>query len=174
MLFLLFVLVPLIELALLIQVGQWIGLLPTILLVFVTGIAGAALARREGLRTLRRLQEEVASAQLPGDALLDGAAILLGGAFLLTPGVLTDLVGLSLLLPPTRALIKRLARRELKRRIEDGRIQVQVGGFGPAGGFGGGFGPSGFGPSGSGDGGEEEPPLDPRNEIRPRHDDDVS
>ena len=164
MLFLLFVLVPLVELALLIQVGQWVGVLPTILLVFVTGIAGAALARREGLRTIRRLQEQLASAQLPGDALLDGAAILIGGAFLLTPGVLTDVVGLSLLLPPTRALLKRWARRELKRRIEDGRIQVRVGGFGP-----GGFGPGGFDtPS---EDAPSDPPLDPRNEIRPREDD---
>lgn len=169
MLFLLFVLVPLVELALLIQVGQWIGLLPTIMLVFVTGIAGAALARREGLRTLRRLQEQLASAEVPGDALMDGAAILLGGAFLLTPGVLTDVVGLSLLLPPTRALIKAWARRSMHRGIEEGRINVQVGGLGGFGAFGTGVPPE-FGGRGQG----AEPGLDPRNEIRPDDDPRVS
>jgi len=161
MLFLLFVLVPLIELALLIQVGEWIGLLPTVLLVFVTGVAGAALARREGLRTVRRIQEQLGEGRMPGDALLDGAAILLGGAFLLTPGVLTDVVGLALLIPPTRALFKAWARRAAERGIEEGRIQVQVGGFPP------------FGRT-SGDPPSAPPGLDPRNEIRPRDDGDVS
>ena len=170
MLFLVFVLVPLIELALLIQVGQWIGLLPTILLVFTTGIAGAALARREGLRTLRRLQEQLASAEVPGDALMDGAAILIGGAFLLTPGVLTDMVGLALLLPPTRALIKAWARRSMRQGIEEGRIKVQVSGLGGFGAFGTGVPPE----FGGGRGAEAEPGLDPSNEIRPEDDPRVS
>ena len=135
--------------------------------VFVTGIAGAALARREGLRTVRRFQEQLASAQVPGEALMDGAAILIGGAFLLTPGVLTDVVGLSLLLPPTRALFKAWARRAARRAIEDGRVKVQVGGIGGFSAFGGGV-PPGFG------GVDQGSDLDPRNEIRPDDDPRVS
>lgn len=182
MIFLLFVLVPLIELALLIQVGQWIGALPTILLVFFTGISGAWLARREGLRAIRRVQRDIAERGLPGTAALDALAILVGGAFLLTPGVLTDLVGFGLLFPPTRALARKWAVREIMKRVEDGRIQMRMGGFGGFGGSGGFGGPGAGGgvggwpgrgadpESGAGDG----EPLDPRHEIRPEGDDRVS
>ncbi len=175
MIFLLFVLVPLIELALLIQVGQWIGALPTILLVLFTGVSGAWLARREGLRAIRQVQRDVAERGVPGTAALDALCILVGGAFLLTPGVLTDLVGFGLLFPPTRALARRIAVREIRKRIEDGRIRVQLGGFGAfygaasGGGFGGGFGDT----AARGPGGGDEP-LDPRHEIRPEDHDRVS
>ena len=154
---LLFVLVPLVELALLIQVGQVIGLGPTILLVLATGVGGAALARREGLRTVAAIQGELAQGRVPGDALVDGAAILFGGALLLTPGVLTDFLGLSLLLPGTRRWMARRIRKWLARQVETGRVQWTVVGGGSA--FGGGFGD-----------GEGEPieDLDPRNEIRGR------
>jgi len=168
MLFLLFVLVPLIELALLIQVGQWIGAGWTLLLVLGTGAAGAALARREGLRTLRKIQGEMAAGRVPGGALLDGAAILLGGAFLLTPGVLTDLVGLGLLFPPTRALARRWIRAGVERRVQEGSIQVTMMGGLPGGMPGAGSGP-GAGAGRSPDGAEADPVelgLDPRNEIR--------
>jgi UPF0716 protein FxsA len=114
---LLFTLVPLLELALLIRVGTWIGTGPTILLVLVTGIAGALLASREGTRAWRRLTETLRRGGLPGDALLQGAAILVGGAVLITPGVLTDLLGIALLVPPSRNAILRFARRRLERRI---------------------------------------------------------
>lgn len=166
-LFALFVIVPLIELALLIQVGQWIGLVPTVALVLATGAAGAALARREGLRTVQRIQSEVAAARVPGDALLDGAAILVGGAFLLTPGVLTDLVGLSLLLPPTRGLLKRRIRRAIERQIQEGGIQLRMASFGPGmGGMSGsGFGGVGFGGPGFGSG--AEPGDDDDSDDRP-------
>lgn len=156
MLFLLFVLVPLIELALLIQVGQWIGAGWTILLVLGTGAAGAALARREGIRTFRKIQGEMTAGRVPGDALLDGAAILLGGAFLLTPGVLTDVVGLSLLFPPTRAVARRWIAHVVKRRMKDGTIRVNMnvmGGFGSP-------------PDQTGGPTVRDPELDPRNEIR--------
>ena len=154
-LFALFVIVPIVELMLLIQVGQWVGLWPTLALVLLTGAAGASLARREGLRTLAAIQGELAAGRLPGSSLLDGAAILIGGAFLLTPGILTDLVGFSLLLPPTRALIRRRVRKSLEASIRDGTMNVHVVGFGPGGmtGFGPGFG----GAAGPVDG---EPPED--------------
>jgi UPF0716 protein FxsA len=128
-LFLLFVGVPLLELFLLIQMGEWIGFLPTIAVVVATGVGGAALARMEGLRTLWTIQEELAHGRLPGAALLDGAAVLFGGALLLTPGIITDLVGLSCLFPPTRRILLKRIRKALESRLEAGTIRVlRVGG----------------------------------------------
>lgn len=159
-LFLLFIAVPLLELALLIQVGRWMGVWPTVGLVFLTGVVGAGLARAEGLRTLWAFRRDLESGRLPGQAILDGLSILVGGALLLTPGFVTDLVGFALLLPPSRRLLHRWARRRLRRMIDEGTIRVVTtstlfGGGGP-------------GPSrGPGEGGErEEPDLDPEKEIR--------
>lgn len=130
-LLLLFVVVPLIELALLIEIGQLVGLLPTIALVVLTGIGGAALARAEGLRTLWSLRSALEAGRLPGRELMDGAAILVGGALLLTPGLLTDLVGFSLLLPPTRRWIQDRISGSLERRLRDGTLNLRVYRMGP-------------------------------------------
>ena len=129
---LLFVIVPIVELMLLIQLGQVVGLLPTVLLVVATGVGGALLARAEGLRVFFRFQGELASGRLPGQSLLDGVSVLIGGAFLLTPGVLTDIVGFSLLVPSTRRWIQRRVRARLAKRIEDGTIRVVTFGRGGA------------------------------------------
>lgn len=138
---LLFVVVPIIELMLLIQLGQIVGLMPTLALVVLTGVGGAALARAEGLRVFFQFQRELAQGRLPGQALLDGISVLIGGAFLLTPGVLTDLVGFSLLLPFSRRWIQRWVRARLERQIRDGSIRVVTMGPGGIRGFGfGGFG----------------------------------
>jgi UPF0716 protein FxsA len=112
-LFLLFTLIPLIELALLIKIGQVIDLGPTIALVLITGVVGAFLARLEGLRTFTRIRSELFQGRMPADSLIDAMLILAAGILLVTPGVLTDAVGLLLLLPPTRALV----RRRLKTRM---------------------------------------------------------
>lgn len=129
----LFVGVPLLELFILIQMGQMVGLWPTIGLVVLTGFAGATLARLEGLRTLWRIRGELARGRLPGQALFDGMAILVGGALLLTPGILTDLLGFSFLLPPTRRFLLGRIRRSLERRLKSGAIQVTwLSGFGGA------------------------------------------
>lgn len=130
-LLLLFVVVPLLELALLIQIGQMVGLLPTIGLVILTGIGGAALARAEGLRTMWSFRAALAEGRLPGRELWDGAAILVGGALLLTPGILTDLVGFGLLLPPTRRWIQKRIRRSLERSLRNGTLNVTVYRMGP-------------------------------------------
>jgi len=98
-LLLLFTLVPLIELALLIEIGQKIGLWNTIAIVVLTGFIGAALARSEGFGIISRIQSELASGQLPGDSLIDGALVLAGALLLLTPGLITDAFGFALLLP---------------------------------------------------------------------------
>lgn len=141
---LLFVVVPILELMLLIELGQVVGLLPTLALVLLTGVTGAWLARAEGLRVFLQFQRELASGKLPGQALMDGISVLVGGAFLLTPGVLTDFVGFSLLLPPSRRWIQRRIRARLERQIADGTIRVVTTGSFGAGGFG--FGMGGFGP----------------------------
>lgn len=126
-----FVAVPLLELVILLRIGQWIGLMPTVALVVATGVAGAALARQQGVRAFLAVQRELAAGRLPGRSLLDGLSILVGGAFLLTPGVLTDLLGFSLLIPAPRRWLQHLARRRLERRIRQGTVEFQV--FGPDG-----------------------------------------
>ncbi|MYB08043.1 MAG: membrane protein FxsA [Gemmatimonadetes bacterium] len=131
-LILLFVTVPLVELAILLQVAQWIGLLPTVALVVTTGIAGAALARNQGLRAFLSVQDELAEGRLPGRSLLDGLSILVGGAFLLTPGILTDIAGFSLLVPFSRRMLQRALRRTLERRVREGTVEFRV--FTPGGG----------------------------------------
>ncbi|MBT8395686.1 MAG: FxsA family protein [Gemmatimonadetes bacterium] len=129
-LFLLFVGVPLLELFLLVKLSQYVGFLPTIGLVVLTGAAGAVLARLEGLRTIWKVKSEMARGRLPGSALMDGFAILVGGALLLTPGILTDVVGFSFLLPPTRRLLLNRIRRRLEERLKSGAIRItHVDGF---------------------------------------------
>lgn len=155
---LLFVLVPLLELILLIRMGEWVGLWPTLALVVLTGAAGAALARAEGVRVFFQFQGELAAGRIPGQALLDGISVLVGGAFLLTPGILTDVVGFALLVPFTRRRIQRRLQAGLERRIREGTLHVVS--MGPMG-FGGGM--------GSPPGGRQRPfpeGLDPRNEVR--------
>ncbi len=143
-LLLLFIVVPAVELILLIQMGQWIGTLPTVGLIIVTGIIGAYLARQQGYQVLQRVQQETQSGQMPGGALLEGAMILVAGAVLMTPGVLTDALGFLLLIPPTRKLISDIVGRQIQRRIQNG--QIRVGGFGPMG-MGGMGGMDGMGPN---------------------------
>jgi UPF0716 protein FxsA len=116
-LFLLFTVVPLVELALLIWIGgQTTWWLPIAMVLF-TGIAGAVLARWQGMRALRRIQDDLQSGRMPADAVVDGVLILVAGILLVTPGVLTDVVGVSLLIPPLRALIKRGAMAWLRRHV---------------------------------------------------------
>ncbi len=105
---LLFTLVPAIEIYLLIQVGAGIGAMNTLLLIVATGVVGAHYARLQGFHVLQRLQDSMASGHLPANEILDGALLLLGGALLVTPGLLTDAAGLSLVFPPTRERWKRL------------------------------------------------------------------
>ena len=94
-----FIFVPLVELAILIQVGQWIGLWNTIALVVFTGVLGATLARAQGLSVLMKIQRDLAVGIMPEESLFDGVMILVGGIVLLTPGILTDAMGFFLLIP---------------------------------------------------------------------------
>lgn len=133
-LFLLFTLVPLVELVLLIEVGERIGAGPTVALVLATGIVGAWLARREGTRSWRTVRRELAAGSLPAEEMLGAALVVLSGAFLVTPGILTDGVGLLLLARPVRGRVAERIRRRLQARLEEGAIHV----FTSGGTFGGG------------------------------------
>lgn len=159
----LFIVVPLVELALLIQVGQWMGVWPTVLLVAVTGLAGLVLVRREGTRTLIRIQTEVNEGRLPHRALLDGAFLLVAGAFLMTPGVLTDALAFAFILPPTRSLIAQGILARLRKAMEAGTVQFQMFGGGvPGSGGGPGFGPGAPPRSGAGSEDDEDEGPSPR------------
>jgi len=129
-LLLLFVVVPAVELVLLIKLGGMIGILATVAIIVITGVAGASLARWQGLGVLREVQNEVARGGLPAGALVDGVIILLAAALLMTPGFLTDLVGFSCLIPGLRSVIKRAAWKRLERSVQEGRtgLFVQFGG----------------------------------------------
>ncbi len=115
LLFLLFIVVPIAELYVIIQVGQAIGLIPTLVLLLADALLGAALARSQGRATWRRFNEALAAGRPPAKEVFDGAAVILGGALLLSPGFITDLVGLSLLLPPTRALLRKFVVKGARR-----------------------------------------------------------
>ena len=128
-LFLLFTVVPLIELYLLIAIGRMLGPGPTIALVLLTGAVGAWFARLEGARVIRRWQEAMARQQLPKDGVIDGFLIFIGGVMLITPGILTDIAGLSMVMPPTRRVIAGVARRWFETQIATGRVQVYAPGY---------------------------------------------
>ena len=117
-LLLLFVIVPLVELYVIIQVGQAIGAVPTIALLLADSVLGSMLMRSQGRAAWRRFQAAVAEGRTPAREVLDGVLVIFGGAFLLTPGFVTDVVGVVLLMPPTRALVRRgLVRRLLPRVV---------------------------------------------------------
>lgn len=128
-LLLLFTVVPAIELMILIEVGSHIGSLNTILLIIVTGILGAALARLQGFIVIQKIQGNLNAGSLPSSELLDGLMILVGGVVLLTPGFVTDSLGFMLLIPFTRNLIKKLVQKKMEDMLRKGQVvQFRSGG----------------------------------------------
>jgi len=125
----LFIVVPIAEIYVIIQVGELIGIWPTIGLILVSAFVGSWLLRSQGRSAWRRFNEALAHRRFPGNEVADGALIIVGGTLLLTPGFLSDLLGISLLVPPTRALVRRGLRRYMLGRF----AFVSVGGF-PGGG----------------------------------------
>jgi len=119
---LLFTLVPAVELMLLIEIGGHIGAGNTILIIILTGVLGAYLARLQGFLVLQKIQNDLNSGIMPNSELIDGLMILVGGIVLLTPGFITDLFGLLLLIPWTRSLIKMLFSRKFESMIAKGQI----------------------------------------------------
>jgi len=123
-LFLLFTVVPAIELFLIIKVGSVIGALNTILIIVFTGILGAYYAREQGFKVVNNIQQKMQQGVAPGDDLINGAMLLVGGAFLITPGFLTDFAGFALIFPPTREAIKVGVKRYLEKRVRQGEVKV--------------------------------------------------
>jgi UPF0716 protein FxsA len=120
-LLLIFILVPIAELYVILQVGDAIGAVPTVLLLAADSVLGSVLLRSQGRSVWRQFNGALAEGRVPHRELLDGVAVIFGGAFLITPGFITDIFGLLLLLPPTRAAIRRVAVRRIGRRLSIGR-----------------------------------------------------
>jgi UPF0716 protein FxsA len=125
-LFLLFTLVPFVELLILIKIHNWMGLFATLGLVIFTGALGAALARYQGLLTWSRIQRDLSMGIVPSGRLIDGMLILIAGVVLVTPGILTDTAGFLLLIPPVRNAIKQWLRRWFERKIQSGQVEVHI------------------------------------------------
>jgi UPF0716 protein FxsA len=123
-LFLIFTLIPLLELYLLIKVGAVIGAGATILLVLGTGFAGAWLARMQGFHTMMKVRASLNQGSMPAEEMIDAVIILVAGVVLITPGLLTDAAGLLLLIPPTRRAFKRWLRRKFDKWIQSGNVHV--------------------------------------------------
>ncbi len=147
---LLFIALPALELALLIEIGRQIGTVPTLMLIVVTGVLGATLARSQGLRVLGEVQRELAQGRLPTGSLIDGLLILIAAAVLVTPGVLTDAFGFLCLAPGFRSVVKRELLRRLERAVAEQRVHIRVT-------------PSGYDPW---------PRHEPMRDVTPRPDDD--
>jgi UPF0716 protein FxsA len=124
LLLLLIIVVPAAEIGILLWSGTTIGFWPTLLMIILTGVLGTYLAKREGLQTIRRVQEQMRIGQVPGHALLDGICILVGGILLLTPGFITDITGFLMLFPPTRKFFKLLIGNSIRKRIMRGNIKI--------------------------------------------------
>jgi UPF0716 protein FxsA len=131
-----FIIVPLLELWVIFEVGSQIGYLPTFLALILISVTGAALAKQQGYRALVRIQEEVRNGSMPGDSLIDGALILAGALLLLTPGFLTDAVGLLVLLPFTRSPFRTWLKGRLRRAARRRTVLFWSGGSGPSPGSG--------------------------------------
>ncbi|KMM37415.1 FxsA family protein [Guptibacillus hwajinpoensis] len=116
------IIVPALEIALLLLSGRTLGLLPTVLLIISTGVLGAWLARREGSEAIQKVNRQMQTGQMPGDAILDGLCILIGGVVLLTPGFITDAVGFLLLIPATRKPFKRWMLTFIERKMKNGQF----------------------------------------------------
>ena len=117
-LLIIFATVPLIELALLIKIGEFIGILPTIIIVASTGIIGISLAKNQGYQVIRRIKHNIESGKMPADDLIGGLLILIGGTMLLTPGVITDITGFSLIIPSSRNFFVNFTKNKIKKYIE--------------------------------------------------------
>ena len=123
-LFLLFTVVPLLELYILIKIGGYIGAFPTVGLVVLTALLGFVLARFEGLRKLQQIKRSLSLGIVPAEEMLDGVLIFVGGVLLIIPGVLTDLFALVLLIPYSRTIFKRWLRRRFDRMIATGNVRL--------------------------------------------------
>ncbi|GAG96231.1 unnamed protein product [marine sediment metagenome] len=121
-LLILFVIVPVTELYILIEVGKKIGSLTTIGIIILTGIIGAYLVKGQGFMILKKIQNDLNEGIMPGDSLIQGAIILAGGILLLTPGFVTDIIGFIFLIPVSRRVVKKYLLKWLKGKIKEGNF----------------------------------------------------
>jgi UPF0716 protein FxsA len=123
-LFLLIILLPAADIGLLLFSGKTIGVIPTVIFIILTGGIGTYLAKRQGLQTIRKAQEQLRYGQIPGEAVLDGICIHIGATLLITPGFITDILGFFLLFPFTRRFCKLLMRDSFRKWIDRGKIRI--------------------------------------------------
>jgi UPF0716 protein FxsA len=156
----LLLLIPLLDIMLLFVVGGWIGVLPTVALVVLTALIGMLLVRAEGRHTLRKIQAKLAQGEAPTDELIDGGLLLISGAMLLTPGLVTDLVGLVLVVPVTRYPVRLAAKKWFVTPYVDAKTSGFATGNVYVGGFPGGEGQGQPGPGQPGQGSQDTYDVD--------------
>ncbi|MFB7637622.1 FxsA family protein [Peribacillus butanolivorans] len=123
--FLLFIIaMPVIEIIVLLLSGNVIGFWPTLFLIVATGLIGAYLAKRQGMETWKKAQEQIRYGMMPGNEIIDGICIFLGAALLLSPGLISDIIGLILVFPPTRNLFKPIVIRFIMNRMNKGKVTI--------------------------------------------------
>lgn len=125
-LFSLFLIIPVVEIYLLIKIGEIIGAVNTVLIILVTAIIGAYLTKSQGLSVLRQIQDATRQGYMPGNELLHGLFVLIGGFALLTPGLLTDIIGISMLIPQIREIYVRIAKEIIRKKIQQGTFQMRM------------------------------------------------
>lgn len=123
-LILLFTVTPIVELFLLLELSKITSVWTTIGIVLVTGIVGASLAKSQGKLIITKIRVELNEGRMPGDQLINGLCVLVGGALLLTPGIITDILGFSLVVPGTREIFKDIVKKMFSKKLQDGNIGI--------------------------------------------------
>jgi UPF0716 protein FxsA len=121
-----FLIIPIVELYLLIKIGGMIGALNTVLIILITASLGAYLAKSQGFRVLREIQDATSRGYMPGNELLHGLFVLIGSFALLTPGFLSDIIGLSMLIPQIREIYVGIAKGIIRKKIQNGQWQMRM------------------------------------------------
>ncbi|AZV63240.1 FxsA family protein [Peribacillus frigoritolerans] len=123
--FLMFIIaMPVVEIIVLLLSGNLIGFWPTLFLIAATGLIGAYLAKRQGMETWKKAQEQIRYGMMPGNEIIDGICIFIGAALLLSPGLISDIMGLILVFPPTRNLLKPIVIRFIMNRMNKGKVTI--------------------------------------------------
>lgn len=123
-LFFIFIIVPVIEIYLLIEVGSRIGTLNTIIIIFLTAAIGAPMVQHQGLGVMRRMQQNIIDGVSPAEEIINGMMLLIAGVLLITPGFFTDAIGFLIVIPFTRNLIKKIARKMIEKKVSSGVIHI--------------------------------------------------
>lgn len=120
----LIIVIPALEIGVLLLSGKTIGVIPTIILIILTGVIGAWLAKKQGIETVRKVQYQMQNGQIPGEAIVDGLCILVGGIFLLSPGFITDIAGILLLFPISRKIVKPFLLKSIRKIIDRNQFTI--------------------------------------------------